>query len=106
MRSARPSCAGTTRRASVTCAVHCPGSVFGIGPGGAIFLIALGAFYPIVVNTSQGARDVDRMLIRAALMMGAGPFTILRRVVLPAALPSVRSSAAFCCTTSGGVRPS
>ncbi|MDC7787433.1 NitT/TauT family transport system permease protein [Rhodoplanes tepidamans] len=64
-------------------------AVFGIGPGGAIFLIALGAFYPIVVNTSQGARDVDRMLIRAALMMGAGPFTILRRVVLPAALPSV-----------------
>ncbi|WP_111421825.1 ABC transporter permease, partial [Rhodoplanes roseus] len=64
-------------------------AVFGIGPGGAIFLIALGAFYPIVVNTSQGARDVERILIRAALMMGAGPFTILRRVVLPAALPSI-----------------
>ncbi|RAI25990.1 ABC transporter permease, partial [Rhodoplanes serenus] len=31
----------------------------------------------------------ERILIRAALMMGAGPFTILRRVVLPAALPSI-----------------
>ena len=64
-------------------------AVFGIHDFGAIFLIALGAFYPIVVNTSQGARDVDRNLIRAAMMMGAGPWTVLRRVVLPASLPSI-----------------
>ena len=64
-------------------------AVFGIHDFGAIFLIALGAFYPIVVNTSQGARDVERNLIRAALMMGAGRWTVLRRVVLPASLPSI-----------------
>ena len=64
-------------------------AVFGIHDFGAIFLIALGAFYPIVVNTSQGARDVERNLIRAAMMMGAGGWTVLRRVVLPASLPSI-----------------
>lgn len=64
-------------------------AVFGIHDFGAIFLIALGAFYPIVVNASQGARDVERNLIRAALMMGAGRWTVLRRVVLPASLPSI-----------------
>lgn len=64
-------------------------AVFGIADFGAIFLIALGAFYPIVVNTTQGARDVERNWIRAAMMMGAGPVDILRRVVLPAALPSI-----------------
>ena len=64
-------------------------AVFGIRDMGAIFLIALGAFYPIVVNTAQGARDVERNLIRAAMMMGAGRWTILRRVVLPASLPSI-----------------
>jgi NitT/TauT family transport system permease protein len=64
-------------------------AVFGIRDIGAIFLISLGAFYPIVVNTAQGARDVERNLIRAALMMGAGRWTILRRVVLPASLPSI-----------------
>lgn len=64
-------------------------AIFGIHDFGAIFLIALGAFYPIVVNTSQGARDVERNLIRAALMMGAGHWTVLRRVVLPASLPSI-----------------
>lgn len=64
-------------------------AVFGIRDTGAVFLIALGAFYPIVVNTAQGARDVERNLIRAALMMGAGRWTVLRRVVLPASLPSI-----------------
>jgi NitT/TauT family transport system permease protein len=64
-------------------------AVFGIHDFGAIFLIALGAFYPIVINTAQGARDVERNLIRAALMMGAGRWTVLRRVVFPASLPSI-----------------
>lgn len=64
-------------------------AVFGIRDIGAIFLIALGAFYPIVVNTAQGARDVERNLIRAALMMGASRWAVLRRVVLPASLPSI-----------------
>lgn len=64
-------------------------AVFGIRDIGAIFLISLGAFFPIVLNTAQGARDVERNLIRAALMMGAGRWTVLRRVVLPASLPSI-----------------
>ena len=64
-------------------------AVFGIRDMGAVFLIALGAFYPIVVNTAQGARDIERNLVRAAMMMGAGKWTVLRRVVLPASLPSI-----------------
>jgi len=64
-------------------------AIFGISDFGAVFLITLGAFYPIVINTTQGARDVDKNWIRAALMMGAGPRDIIRRVVLPAALPSI-----------------
>src|SRR3569623_1324250 len=64
-------------------------AVFGIQDIGAIFLISLGAFFPIVLNTAQGARDVERNLIRAALMMGASRWTVLRRVVLPASLPSI-----------------
>jgi NitT/TauT family transport system permease protein len=62
---------------------------FGIRDFGAIFLITLGAFYPIVINATQGARDVDRNWIRAAQMMGANHRDILLRVVLPAALPSI-----------------
>src|SRR6202012_65041 len=64
-------------------------AVFGIRDMGAVFLISLGAFYPIVVNTAQGARDIERNLVRAAMMMGAGRWTVLRRVVFPASLPSI-----------------
>ena len=64
-------------------------ALFGIQDIGSVFRIALGAFYPIVVNASQGARDVERNLVRAALMMGARRMTVLRRVVLPASLPSI-----------------
>jgi NitT/TauT family transport system permease protein len=64
-------------------------SLFGIGEFGSLFLIMLGAFYPIVVNTTHGARDVNRNLVRAALMMGAQPRHILLRVVLPGAMPAI-----------------
>lgn len=64
-------------------------ALFGIRDMGSIFLIFLGGFYPIVVNTTQGARDVERNLMRAATMMGASRKQLLYRVVLPAAMPSI-----------------
>ncbi len=50
-------------------------AIFGISDFGAVFLITIGAFYPIVINTTQGARDVDKNWIRAALMMGSSHTT-------------------------------
>ncbi len=64
-------------------------AVFGIYDASALFLIGLGAFYPIVVNTTHGVRDTNLLLMRAARMMGAGPGTVLAKVVFPSALPSI-----------------
>ena len=64
-------------------------ALFGIRDSGAVFLIALGAFYPIVVNATAGARDVRLNLVRAARMMGASNTDLLLRVVFPNALPSI-----------------
>jgi NitT/TauT family transport system permease protein len=64
-------------------------AIFGISDFGAVFLITIGAFYPIVINTTQGARGVETNWIRAALMMGASRWDVMRRVVLPAAMPSI-----------------
>ena len=64
-------------------------AVFGIYDASALFLIGLGAFYPIVVNTTHGVRDTSRLLIRAARMLGASETTILFKVVFPSALPSI-----------------
>jgi len=64
-------------------------AVFGIYDASALFLIGLGAFYPIVVNTTHGVRDTSRVLIRAARMLGASEPTILFKVVFPSALPAI-----------------
>ena len=64
-------------------------AVFGIYDASALFLIGLGAFYPIVVNTTHGVRDTNLLLLRAAGMMGAGPGTVLAKVVFPSALPAI-----------------
>ena len=64
-------------------------AVFGIYDASALFLIGLGAFYPIVVNTTHGVRDTNLLLLRAARMMGASPRTIMAKVVFPSALPSI-----------------
>lgn len=63
--------------------------IFGIHESAAIFLIAFGSFFPIVVNVAAGARQTPRILIRAARMLGTPPRKLLVRVVLPAALPAI-----------------
>ena len=62
---------------------------FGLGNAPAVFLIALGAFFPVLVNTIAGVRQVDSIYIRAARNLGAKPWTMFRRVILPAASPFV-----------------
>jgi NitT/TauT family transport system permease protein len=62
---------------------------FGIYDASAIFLVALGAFFPIVINTTYGARNTDLLLLRAARMLGARPAVELRCIVFPSALPSI-----------------
>jgi NitT/TauT family transport system permease protein len=62
---------------------------FGIGTGAAVALVAVGAFFPIVLNASAGARNVSRLHLRSARMLGTSPLATLWRVVLPSALPSL-----------------
>jgi sulfonate transport system permease protein len=61
----------------------------GIGEDAKIVLIAIGAFFPIYVNLVAGIRGVDRKLVEVAEVLGIRGFALARRVVLPAALPSL-----------------
>ena len=63
--------------------------LFGLGPRSAYFLVFLGAFYPILVNTIFGVRSVEPRLFEAAAMLGCRGAAQFARVVLPAALPSI-----------------
>jgi NitT/TauT family transport system permease protein len=62
---------------------------FGIGNQPAIFLIGLGAFFPAVLNSTHGVRQLNKTLFKAAQMMGTNQREMLARVILPAAMPSV-----------------
>ncbi|MET0219066.1 MAG: ABC transporter permease [Tardiphaga sp.] len=62
---------------------------FGLGPRAAIFLVFLGAFFPILLNTIFGVKSVDVRLFEAAEMLGCSGAQQFRSVVLPAALPSI-----------------
>src|SRR5882672_6980683 len=62
---------------------------FGLGPRSAVFLVFLGAFYPILLNTVFGVRSVDAKLFEAAAMLGCDGSRMFRQVVMPAALPAI-----------------
>jgi NitT/TauT family transport system permease protein len=63
--------------------------IFGLGPRSAVFLVFLGAFYPILINTIFGVRSVDPRLFEAASMLGCEGTAQFFKVVLPASLPAI-----------------
>ena len=54
-----------------------------------LFIIFIGAFFPILVNTIGGVQSVRVTLIDAVRVLGASPWQIVRYVVLPYAAPQV-----------------
>lgn len=63
---------------------------FGIENKPAIFLIALGTFFPTYLNTRHGIEYVDPLLLRAANMLGyLSSWDLFRRVIFFSALPSI-----------------
>jgi NitT/TauT family transport system permease protein len=66
---------------------------FGLGNPPAFFLISIGSFFPVLMNTIAGVRQVDGIYIRAARNLGASQMTMFRRVILPAATPYILAGA-------------
>ncbi len=62
---------------------------FGLGDGQNEFIIFLGIFFPILVNTIVGVKNIDPSLIRAARSLGAPQHKVLSRVVLQGAMPQI-----------------
>jgi sulfonate transport system permease protein len=62
---------------------------FGIDEEAKIFLVALGVFFPIYVNTQHGVRSVDPQLLEMGRAYGMTRAALFVRVVLPGALPSI-----------------
>jgi NitT/TauT family transport system permease protein len=63
--------------------------VFGLGTPSKVAFTFLECLYPIVLTSYLGFRGIETRLVWTARNFGAGRWTILRRVILPAALPSI-----------------
>lgn len=62
---------------------------FGIGEASKIAIIFWAAFWPVLLNTISGVKQVEKLLIHSALSMGATRGFIFFKVILPAAAPSI-----------------
>ena len=62
---------------------------FGVDEGEKIFLVSLGVAFPIYINTTLGIRQVDPKLLELGRVQGLGKWQLVRRIILPGALPSI-----------------
>jgi ABC-type nitrate/sulfonate/bicarbonate transport system permease component len=61
----------------------------GLGAEMEVTIVALGCFFPVLINTVQGVRAVEPTLIETARTFGHGTVTIWRRILLPASAPYI-----------------
>jgi len=62
---------------------------FGIGLWSKVAIVFLGALFPLLINTYEGVRNADKLLINVVRAFGAGELDIARLVVVPNALPFI-----------------
>jgi sulfonate transport system permease protein len=62
---------------------------FGIDEAAKLFLVSIGVFFPIYINTFHGIRGVDKGLIEMGRSYGLRGWSLYKEIILPGALPSI-----------------
>ncbi|MEN6291831.1 MAG: ABC transporter permease [Methanobacterium sp.] len=62
---------------------------FGLGFESAVFIIFIGTFFPVLINTIDGVKRINKVFVESAYTLGASERQILTNVVMPASLPSI-----------------
>lgn len=62
---------------------------FRIGLTSIVFIIFIGAFFPILLNTIDGVKSVKKTWMEVALTLGTSEFSLLAKVILPGAAPTI-----------------
>ena len=63
--------------------------LLGIGERSKVAVIALGSFWPVLVNTTEGIRGTDKDLLELAATIEKSKLRVLTEIVLPSAIPSI-----------------
>jgi sulfonate transport system permease protein len=61
----------------------------GIGETAKITVIAIGSFWPVLLNTMQGISDTDRKLLEVANVFGKNKLVVFFKIILPSAVPAI-----------------
>ena len=61
----------------------------GVGIWSKVMIVFIGALFPLLINTYEGVRAVDRVLVNVVRSFGAGEWQVMRVVVLPYAVPFI-----------------
>ena len=61
----------------------------GIGEVSKITVISLGVFFPVVINTYSGVKNIDPLYIKVAVSFHAKGMNLIRKVIIPGALPVI-----------------
>ena len=72
----------------------------GVGEAEKIFLVALGVTFPIYINTTLGIRQVDPKLLELGRVQGLSTLELIRRIILPGALPSILTGVRYALATA------
>jgi len=72
----------------------------GVGETQKIFLVALGVTFPIYINTVLGIRQVDPKLLELGRVQGLSSIQLIRRIILPGALPSILTGVRYALATA------
>jgi NitT/TauT family transport system permease protein len=63
--------------------------IFGLGEASKIAMVAIGVFYPVLINAVAGVLQINRMYLDVGKNFGAGRWRVLSTIALPGALPLI-----------------
>jgi len=65
--------------------------IFGLGETSKVAMVAIGMFYPVVINTATGVLNIQKIYLDVGKNFQASPFQVFRTIAIPGALPSIMS---------------
>jgi len=63
--------------------------IFGLGEPSKIFMVAIGVFYPVVINAATGVRGINQIYLDVGANYGANSRQVFMRIALPGAMPII-----------------
>jgi ABC-type nitrate/sulfonate/bicarbonate transport system permease component len=65
--------------------------IFGLGESSKIVMVAIGVFYPVLVNTVTGVLEINKIYLDVGRNFGAGRWQVFRTIAFPGAVPHIMS---------------